>query len=53
MDVHPLCSDCHRDSKDALHKIGRRFWWIHGIDPEIANAETQAAWERYDVGLAH
>ena len=30
----PLCGDCHRTDRDALHQIGEGlFWYLLGIDP--------------------
>jgi hypothetical protein len=38
----PLCAKHHRLGKDSHHKLGKKFWWHHGIDREKLIAELQA-----------
>lgn len=30
----PLCRDHHLEGKDAVHKLGKKFWAHHGIDKQ-------------------
>lgn len=47
-----LCTDCHTMGPGARHTMSHeRFWSGIGTTREAANAETQAAWERFNTGL--
>lgn len=42
--VTPLCGDCHREERAALHRVGERiFWMLIGINPLLVAAKLYAA----------
>lgn len=46
--IVPACAKHHRTGADSLHNLGREsFQHAHGVDLEIAAAETDVSWLLY------
>ena len=43
----PLCAFHHRTGPHAAHVLGKKFWTLHGLDPEELIRQFQA---RFDAG---
>ncbi len=41
----PLCSTHHRLGRDAAHRLGKKFWEHHGIDPKRLIADLNQRYE--------
>lgn len=42
----PLCKEHHTEGKLAHHKLGKRFWGVHGLDKDALIAWYNAKFER-------